>query len=49
MKKKILNQLLAAALVCGSLLAVGNVPANAENKKDVKFTKTWVLEGDKNG
>lgn len=29
MKKKILNQLIAAALVCGSLLAVGNLPANA--------------------
>lgn len=32
MKKKILNQLIAAALVCGSLLAVGNLPANAEEK-----------------
>ncbi len=30
MKKKILNQLIAAALVCGSLLTVGNLPANAE-------------------
>lgn len=49
MKKKIINQLIAAALVCGSLLSVGNVPAYAENKKDVKFTKEWVLEGDKNG
>lgn len=50
MKKKILNQLIAAALVCGSLLAVGNVTAKAEDgKKDVKFTKEWVLEGDKNG
>lgn len=32
MKKKILNQLIAAALVCGSFLAVGNLPANAETK-----------------
>ncbi|WP_160689449.1 hypothetical protein [Clostridium sp. C2-6-12] len=51
MKKKILNQLIAAALVCGSLLSVGNVSAYAadQKKEDVKFTKTWVAEGDKNG
>jgi len=30
MKKKILNQLIAATLICGSVLAVGNIPANAE-------------------
>ena len=34
MKKKILNQLIAAVLVCGSLLAVGNIPANAEEKTE---------------
>ena len=32
MKKKILNKLIAAALVCGSILAVGNIPANAADK-----------------
>lgn len=37
MKKKILNQLIATALVCGSLLAVGNIPANAED--GIKFGK----------
>jgi glucan-binding YG repeat protein len=32
MKKKLLNQLFAAALVCGSLLSVGNVSAYADTK-----------------
>ncbi len=32
MKKKILNQLIAVALVCGSILAAGVKPANAEMK-----------------
>lgn len=50
MKNNFLNKLVAAALVCGSLLAVGNMPANAEEgKKDVKFTKAWVIEGNKDG
>lgn len=32
MKKKVLNQLIAAVLVCGSILAVGMTAANAEVK-----------------
>ncbi|MBN1039756.1 MULTISPECIES: hypothetical protein [Clostridium] len=32
MKKKVLNKLIAAALVCGSVLAVGSTPANAADK-----------------
>lgn len=50
MKKKLLNQLFATALVCGSLLSVGNVSAYAaDGNKDATFKKKWVLEGNKNG
>lgn len=54
MKKKILNQLIAAALVCGTVLAVGSTSANAaiktENGKTYSYNELgqkatgWVLD-----
>lgn len=47
MKKKILNQLIAAALVCGSVLAVGATPANAEMKTENGETYYYQESGKK--
>ncbi|EHJ02072.1 cell wall binding repeat-containing protein [Clostridium sp. DL-VIII] len=49
MKKKVLNQLIASVLVCGSILAAGIAPANAEVKSQTGMVtedgKTYLYNG----